>query len=363
MNILVLGTKGSFDFKQIGGTDSFFRRLALQLIEWGHRVQFIHYGACPDAEERPCDGLTIYYRSSFADALKCIAARDGPVLVNMIYRWDRVRFARFRRGNPERHFYFVASWYSESWIRRHLYFLEAALWPYSGGVLCMSPRLAKEARGLRNKAYVLFPPVPENYYTPPEDKPSRRELTVTFMGRTVRGKGADLASAVFNRLQGERDIVTRVYGYVWGDGREDLSIHEDLCCQRDIDYRWERYKGWSPRVDERVAEVLRKTDILLLPYRRLSSTIDTPLVLLEGMAACCSVITTPLGDIPRIYGASPFLLSRGRFVSEAVRLIKTVRNSREHLYAERQRVWTQCTRLKFSTKACAERLITILSGR
>ena len=82
----------------------------------------------------------------------------------------------------------------------------------------------------------------------------------------------------------------------------------------------------------RLPHILRDTDILLLPYQKLSSTIDTPVLLLEGMASLCAILTRPLGDIPEIYGASRLLLS------EPAAAAPIILESRDFLEEERQRI-------------------------
>lgn len=362
MKTSFFGLHGTFDFFQIGGTDSFFQRFALELSNSGHKIAFVHYGCEQDSMQQPVPGITVHRYVCFDDALEHLSQKAECVLVNAVHRKDRLRFIRFRKANKnEIKFYFVASVFSESWIRRNLYLLEASLYPYNGGVLCMSPRLVKACRIRRNKAKLLLPPVPKQYYVRPEDKPHRNKLVITYMGRTVPGKGVDEAVEVFKQLRGEPNIETQVCGYVWPDNREDHSIHNWLLTQNDIKYVREKYKAWSPEVEKRAAQILRNTDILILPYKRLSSTIDMPLLLLEGMAANCCVITKPLGDIPAVYGDSPFILPQQDFVHRAVELIKQAKNSHNMLEEERKRIATQTAKWDFCTSSVTKKLLKFLT--
>lgn len=357
MNINFFGLQGSFDFNQIGGTDSYFRRIGLSLVKAGYNISFVHYGCDHDLVEQPIPGITVHRFCAFEDALGYLASQKGTVLVNAVNKKDRLSFIRFRYQMKHNiRFYFVASGYPEMFVSRQLRFMEAALYPYNGGAFCMSPRLVGTLRHLRNRAILLLPPVPEHYYIDSKDKSDNGRLVVTYMGRTISGKGVDEAFEVFCRLQEDPTIDTNIHGYIWpvGHGHEDYSIHKQLINQSRIKYCYGQYKGWSPAVDEKVADILRKTDILLLPYRHLNSTIDMPLMLLEGMAAGCCVITRPLGDMPIVYGNSPFVLSGQNFVTHAIELIQHVKNNPRILDKERERIQKRTQELKFNQEAATE---------
>lgn len=361
MKMTFFGLQGSFGFRQIGGTDSYFRRISVALAKAGHDISFVHYRCERDCLEQPAPGITLREFRALDDALHCLAAHKGTVVVNTLRKWDRLTFMRFRRRQKrEIRFYLVASGYYESCVKRTLRLLDATLYPYNGGALCMSPRLLRALRLHRNRAFLLLPPVPGHYYVRPEDKPDGDRLIVTCIGRTISGKGVDEAIEVFKRLRHEPGIETRMCGYVWPDRDVDNSIHKWLIGQSDIKYSYEQYKGWSPAVDEKVANILRETDILLLPYRNLQSTIDVPLVLLEGMAASCCVITKSLGDIPAIYGKGPFLLPPENFAARAAELITQIKNHRQILQEERRRVRHRTEELRFDQETITARLLGVL---
>jgi glycosyltransferase involved in cell wall biosynthesis len=85
---------------------------------------------------------------------------------------------------------------------------------------------------------------------------------------------------------------------------------------------------------------------------------DTPLLLLEGMASLCAVITRPLGDIPGIYGPSPFLLSGDGNMADAAQRVKEARNL---LDEERQRIRLQNERLGFGLDKILNQFIAHLN--
>jgi glycosyltransferase involved in cell wall biosynthesis len=358
--VAFFGAVENFNFWQIGGVESYLRRLAFQLAEAGKIVDFVQYGSDTDLVERPFPGISIHRYVLFDKALEHLAQHASIVLVSSTHRKDRLNFIKFRKANDDKIiFYFVASYWSDSWVRRKCYFLESSIYPYNGGVLCMSPRLLKASGKL--KAELLLPPVPEEYFVEPENKTPNGKITVTYIGRTVYSKGVDEAIKIFKQLQGESRIQTQVCGYASNDTREDNSIHEWLTAQSDIKYICENNKQWSPSIDEKIIRILKETDILILPYKSLYATIDMPLLLLEGMAGNCCIITTPIGDIPNIYGESSFILPIKDFIPAAVALIKQAQQSTEVLEKERRRIANQLMNLVFDSQSASKKLLSLLS--
>ncbi|MCD6364719.1 MAG: hypothetical protein J7M14_02470, partial [Planctomycetes bacterium] len=74
------------------------------------------------------------------------------------------------------------------------------------------------------------------------------------------------------------------------------------------------------------------------------------LLLLEGMAALCAVVTPALGSIPQIYGPSRFALDGAWNSKTVVNLIET---ATEFLPFERRRLVEQCRSLSFDAGSVA----------
>lgn len=359
-NIVFFGIVESFDFWQIGGMESYLRRSAFELTKAGKDVHFVQYGSDSVVAERAFPGISLYRYKFLEDALAHLSQQASIVLVIALYRKDRLKFIRFRRTNRNRiTFYFVASYWGKSWIRRKCYFLESYIYPNNGGVLCMSPRLLKTSGSKRVRAELLLPPVPKEYFVKPNDKSLNSKITVTYVGRTAPSKGTDEAFKIFTQLRGEPNIQTQMCGYTFKNDRESSSIHKLLISQSDIKYIFENHNRWSENTDEKLILTLKETDILLLPYQSLRTTIDVPLLLLEGMAANCCIITKPIGDIPNIYGDSSFILPIKDFVPNAVALIKQAQRDVQVLKKERYRVASQVAKLSFDTESISKKLFSL----
>jgi glycosyltransferase involved in cell wall biosynthesis len=358
MVIAFFGFYGSFDCFRIGGTESFARRLAAGLIRQGHQVDFVVYGAPNPYQGQAGPGIRLSVWVDLKEALATLPGYDH-VMTMYMHAGDRLRYLRFRRrerrGVRFHKVYFVCP---DSPIRRKLAFLDARLYPFIGRLFCISPRLLREVEGWSDRGTLLLPPVPESFFLAPEDKPRHEELRVNYIGRTEPGKGIETVLALFTLLKNHPQVQVAIHGYHHPNSTPSVQVHEELSRQTDIPYFYIPYDEYTPEVDENMRRLLMDTDILVLPYQRLSSTIDTPLLLLEGMASLCAVATRPLGDIPSIYGPGPFIISNPGSIGAAATAIL---GAREVLEAERRRVKQQRDALGFSTNSIVDRLISALS--
>jgi glycosyltransferase involved in cell wall biosynthesis len=360
MKIAFLGFKNSFSFDHIGGTDSIVRRMALRLAELGDETGLISYGCSQNTCQRLTERIKISKFKTLSDSLEALKQQYEHVITVYLKPADRLAYAMFRKSQQHgmRFHRFYMDW-NESPLKRRLLFAEARLFPFNGYLFCVSPRIYRGVSKWAPCSTLFLPPVSGTYFCNPEDKPYNRKLRITYAGRLDPGKGTGRAIEVFRRLRGHPDIQTRLYGFAWSHKPETVQLHERLLSAPDIIYEPSDFQGWTPEVDENLRQMLRQTDILLLPYRKLSSTVDTPLLLLEGMANLCAIITPPLGDLQETYGASDFNLKHEWDTDSVVNLIE---NARLHLAAEKQRLLLRNTSLQFDAKSVTERFRSLLLG-
>jgi len=359
MKIAFFGKYGSFGHYNIGGTDSIVRRLSYGLVSKGHEVNFITFGAQNKEDLLGENGIPVSNFKFLNDAFKAIAGRYDHIITiylpakyrlpYLIFRWNKRKSTRF-------HYIFQA--WPESSFKRQLMFAESRLAPYNGFLLCISPRLYRHVSRWAKNSVLLLPPVPKNYFITPEKKPKSGRLRLTYMGRLDPGKGVSVAIRLFRYLAKEApEIQTRICGYPWKHNTETMRLHEKLINQDTIIYEPTTYEGYSQAVDNNVGHVLRETDILFLPYDKLSSTIDMPLLLLEGMSQLCAVVTRPLGDLPEIYGTDQWMLQD---LSNPEVCFRLIRRLAERLDEERDRLYNQCEKLKFRTNEIVQELDSLL---
>jgi glycosyltransferase involved in cell wall biosynthesis len=360
MKITFFGLQNSFDYFQIGGTESFVRRITLQLIDEGKEVDYILYDSKESKELNPVPGLTIKYFKSIKEALNAMRKGYQHIVEIYLFPKDRLKFAMFRRKNCQSiSFHFIYFSWPDSSLKRKLYFSEAKLFPYNGKLFCISERQYDYVRRWAKNAVYLLPPVPEDYFLKPEEKPVNKRIKVTFLGRIDPGKGINEVIEILIALKNNKGFECTIYGIHIPEHKGSLKIHKWLKNQNNIRYIEVDRQKYTPAVEKFVKDVLKNTDIFLQPYQKLSSTIDTPLLLLEAMASLCVVVTKPFGNIPDIYGKSRFLISPERFVQDSIKLLNNI--SYDDLVVERKRLYGLNKRLNFITSTVSERFINAIN--
>ena len=349
MRIAFWGLYWSFDYHHIGGMDSLARRLGGELVRRGQEVDFVHFGAPQEEKEEDTpEGIRLRYYRTFEDGLQALAGHYDNVLTIYIPPRQRLPYARFRQREAQRtRFHISYAGWPESRLKRELLFLEARLVPYNGYLFCVSPRQQRYVSKWSDRTMLLLPPVPESYFLRPEEKPKHDRLRVVYVGRIDPGKGTPAAIALFKHLGSRTGFETRIYGYPWRHEPETMQLHEHLLAQDGIPYEPTEFEGYSPAAERRVRQILQETDVLYLPYDKLSSTIDTPLLLLEGMAHLCAVVTRPLGNMAEIYGTDQWMLDD---LTDHSSLECLLRRLGERLTDERERLVMRNQELQFSVR-------------
>lgn len=245
----------------------------------------------------------------------------------------------------------------ESILKRELLLRVNFLMPVNGQNIAVSPRLSDTILKRRGNCCLLYPPVPRDYFITPDKKRTTDKVRVTFIGRIDIGKGILDTLELFDRLSKNENIELKLYGIHWESDPIAVDIHNTLLRQNKFFYQPVNFSEYSKDIDNMVRSALSETDIFIQPYRQLSSTIDSPLLVLEAMASLCAVITKPFGNIPLIYGDSPCLYEGDDYIPKMTELILT---SDTWLEKERQRIYHQNTLLKFDIGTVAEQFMAIL---
>jgi len=359
MKIAFFGQYGTFDYFRIGGTESYARRLSAGLIAQGHQVDFVSYRAPAAKACMIPEGPGLHYFSRLAEAFDFLGRYCDHVVNFYVLPHDRLRFLLFRRRN-HRHIRFHQFFFNfaDSPLRRLLAVADARLYPYNGRLFCVSPRQYRAVRRWSKRAMLLLPPVPEDFFLDPGAKTAGQAVCLTYIGRTEPGKGIEEVINLFQYFQGLPGIRLKLYGYHHPHCQASVSIHHWLSRQEALGYHYTPYESHDPQVDSHLRQILKDTDILLLPYLRSISTIDAPVLLLEGMAYLCATIAPVQGSIPDIYGASAFLYGDAR---EMPRRILHAAADPAMLETEKQRLFRRNQELGFHTGTVTRRFLEALA--
>jgi len=362
MKIAFFGQRQYLDYYRIGGFESYIRRLAQGLAQSAHEVHYILYDASQEKVIVAAPGLKLSYCRTFDQALaRLFKGNYHHVFRVRLAREDYLKYlwAVRRNGYGTRWHHCYLAW-PESFIKRALVNLEARLASPGGVVICVSPRQYRAISKYTGHTGLIWPPVPEDYFLTPEKKGRNEPINVTFLGNLTRDKYIAEVVTLFEKFHTDPRFHFAIYGTHDRFNPQSVEMHHRLLRQNAITYVHIDMEDYSPDIDTLVKNVLWKTDVFLQPYRTLQNTLDTPLLLLEAMAALCAVITTPRGNVPDIYGKSRFLLTGQDFQKEAEHLLRSL--TWEDILAERTRIIHRSQEIQFQQKQVLEKLLAVLKN-
>ncbi len=365
MRIAFFGLQSAFDYHHIGGSESLTRRLAKQLTQ-DNDVEAVDYvlfhAPCTD-DRVVLPKVHVRYFSTYSDAAKALLEGYDHVVSLHLSRAERIAYAAFRARYGHRLMFhaFRTTW-PRSLAKRLLMFADLQLVPLNGCAFAISPRLYALMKRWARRPFLMLPVVPDDWFLTAANKPIHSPLRVTFIGRIDPGKGAREVAELCHRLKYNTSVACRVYGYHFGyQSEEEKKIYRRLKELPAGMFIESNYTSCSPQLDNMIQEVLSETDILLLPYRDVSSTTDMPLLFMEGMASLCALILPPsAADLPLVYGPSKFYIRGEDWVESMLEIISSAGTM---LDEERRRSEARNAQLNFGVAASAQAFKRALLGQ
>ena len=325
--ISFLALNATFDFDQIGGTDSYMRRLTSMILELGIEVEWVFYGA-KNYSRDSCQGVKIIKYGLFNDALKYIESTDTNYLISCFLKpIDRFKLLKYRLPFKKNNFklFSLSFFYPETVLKKTLRKIELCLVQYNG-VLCVSKRLYDFNAGISHNVHYLPPIIPKSYFEIGYDKASNSAVTensnlrALFLGRLDPRKGINEVISVIESVELTKNIEWSVSGiYIPEDDGNVAALQRLKSCQ-SVKFHEESRSSYSLKVESRVLSYFTHNDVFLQPYRSLASTVDLPLLLLEAQAAGCIVLTT-LPEILNDYLYDKSEAIADKFVEKSVCLL------------------------------------------
>ena len=313
MNIKFLALCDTFGYDQIGGTDSYMRRLSSALISKNYQVEWVFYGGAEQVNEDRC-GIKIFYFELFEDALNhCLKDNSCSMVACYLKPLDKIKLIKLWWTSSIK-FYLLSFFYPHSFFTKIFRLLEAKLLRISG-VFCPSNRLVGFYNSINCKSIFLPPIVPNEYFKIGYEKAKNPTLNkidkirALFLGRLDPRKGISDVISLIKSPKLQNEVVWTVSGILIEEDLGNLEAYESLRKIDMVNFHKENRNEYSLDVESRVLSFFSKSDYFLQPYKSLSSTVDLPLLLLEAQAAGCIVITT----LPQVL--SLYMFGKSRAIS------------------------------------------------
>ena len=289
MKICFFGWKRAFDYYQIGGTESYVRRLASGLVDLGHEVTYVMYGASKRETVLPKGfNATLVYEQKFEDALKQLERRDFEIVVSIyVHPKYRPGFFLFRKRTKRRTI-FSTILFSRFRSKPKLLLGSMDLHSYDS-VFTVSERIKEQVARLGVRSEVLPPPVSDVFFEAAKKRiPSEDgRIRIGYIGRADYGKGFDIAVDIMRSLD-KTKYSSSILTYSWPE--KDYEIRPDDFHDWGIKLEITRYETYSDAIDRKIGAFLQENQMMIFPFRTLDTTIDTPLSLIESIVAGCKVV-------------------------------------------------------------------------
>ena len=358
-HIIFYGYYQSFDYYKIGGLESFYRRLANILSKTGCKVSFIFYGSGIETIHQLTDKIYLRYFSDFQTSLDYLQDEASLVLDNYILKKHRLSYSIFRiKYRQSIKFGHIYTGVPKNIQQKIIFISQKVLPSFNGPTLSLSYTIQTKLLEQGINSDVMLPPLPKEYTLPIKKKTEK--LRLTFMGRFDNNKGIHEVITLFQKISKENlGIELSISGY-FGHGEVNKEELENLFNSIEkLKIEKQSWEKWSPKIDKHVISLLQKTDILILPYHNLQGTMDPPLLILEGMACGCVILTTNVGSVQEFYGESKFICDKTHFVEQSYEIIKQVSQEKEILKLEQKRVFEKVKILNNNKQSIINHLIDI----
>lgn len=288
MRICFFGWRRSFDYYQIGGTESYIRRLSKGLLDLGSKVAYVMYDEETLSDSSKfAEGIELKYYSCYRDAVKEVRSGAYDLVITVyLHPKYRLNYYLFRKGQS-RGMKFGVFLFSLFRTRLKLNVSLFELVSYDV-VFAISDKIRMQLEKYGIKAFKLNPPVPDFFFGLVEkDKTSTDKTRIGYIGRADYGKGFDIALKVMGSLDTAR-FDCSVLTYAWPEKDFDIAKLAGNC--KSVSFIINEYNSYSPEIEESISKYLKTIDVIFLPYRTLDTTIAVPLSIIEGLAAGCRVI-------------------------------------------------------------------------
>ena len=199
-------------------------------------------------------------------------------------------------------------------------FYELTFNKYNGVNFVVSERQRNLFNYFKINTVIINPPVDNSYFNISKQK-NNNKINLTFLGRIDPRKGINEVISVFEKIKDCELFELNIHGIHIDEDLESKRIHNMLINQNKINYHEVDREKFSNKIDSKVIDILKNTDVFIQPYKNLDSTVDSPLLLVEALACNCIVLSTKIPPVTKICGHNEFIIDHEEFVDKSVSLL------------------------------------------
>ena len=297
--IIVISTSKAIHPANIGGTESIIRRIKYSFKQDVNIIFYlIGYGESNE---------NVKYFPNIKALTNSLRSKQNKLNVIKMYLTfsQRLYLCLFRLSNRKINWFLLLTSWSNSFYSKLKLIFDYVLFPYNNGLIVISKRQSQFFNKIGFKNLLINPNIPENYnYN--EDK--LKDIDFLFLGRIDYTKGIDLTIDFFNYLKINHGINTYIVGIRFPDDLRAEKIHYELLNQNLINYIPVERSNYPKSVENKTIDYLQRAKYFVQPYKNIYGTVDTPILILEAMAANCVVISSNDSNVVDIYGESQSLI-------------------------------------------------------
>ena len=303
MKLLFIGSQVNLNLDKIGGIESTMFELIKYLIATKHDVKIILID----------DSLQINSKFEFKNLdLPVFKMNLREARKEILKQYDVINFLQTPFENVFFTAYFlilralgrvysVKFYFTYSTLINSNYLQKIKLKLLINQTIVFSKRLEERALNYTKNVTYLSPPVADYYFQQSEHK-NDQKIKLLFAGRLSKDKGIEIVIEVFKKLPRDKYSLN-VIGYF--SCKADEAKYRIQLLELELD-NFTVVNHSSEKIENQYLP-LKEYDILLLPYQDLGPTLDTPLIILEGLVSNCKIVTSNIGSLSSISGNISFL--------------------------------------------------------
>jgi glycosyltransferase involved in cell wall biosynthesis len=296
MKFIFVGSEKQLYLGKIGGIENIIVELASGLVQGGHQVQFFIQSSESLTQSVFCSSYAIKEVVGSKREIRQLMLHSKPdyfLLLESLFQ-NPLFFIRFYFKSKIEDFLLVKMIFTYPAIKGNRFLEKIKYRFFIDSAIVFSKRLASDLQNNWNgKVFTMFPPISPKY-SHLKNRSYGEKIRIGYVGRLSLDKGTHIIKEIMDKLDDEK-YEFFIFGYYSEEQNPKFHLKN-----KNIHLEIKEQSAHNISIKA----PLEKIDILVLPYQSLDSkTVDTPILILEGLSAGCIVVTSNLESIREIHPA------------------------------------------------------------